>query len=435
MDKIVELKRELAEKSKEYRTFLDGITEQKRAMTEEERTKAGEMERALDSLMEQVKLVERQMEREKSLPKPPEAQRAQDPNPNPPAAPAVISARSEDLDPGIRLARYVKASLVSQKEGRSFEDVAKNMYPRDMILQESRSAMGTISIADGGALVPDSFLGEIIPLLREQSSIRSLGARTIPMPSGNLKIPRQTGAANFQWVGENKPIIASKAALGMMNLNAKKLAGLIPASTELVNSSAISADMFIRDELVNGIAEAEDITAIYGEGTQDTPAGIIKLSKDNTDLGKLPDSDFLGNIVGAVMAKKFPSKANFGWVFNGAVWAIFYNLKDGVGNYIHRTEMDKGLLLGFPFKINNNIVVGTDAHGLTDIIFGDFSQFIVGETLGLQIAVSQEASYWDGGQLVSSFGNDQIVMRALLREDFGVRYGEAFVVRRKVYTK
>jgi HK97 family phage major capsid protein len=97
--------------------------------------------------------------------------------------------------------------------------------------------------------------------------------------------------------------------------------------------------------------------------------------------------------------------------------------------------MDKGLLLGFPFKINNNLTVGTDAHGLTDIVFGDFSQFLVGETLGLQIAVSQEATYYDGKELVSAFANDQTVMRALLREDFGVRYKDAFVVRQKVYTK
>ena len=97
--------------------------------------------------------------------------------------------------------------------------------------------------------------------------------------------------------------------------------------------------------------------------------------------------------------------------------------------------MKSGLLAGFPFRVNNNVAVGADAHGLTSLVFGDFSQFIVGETLGMQIAVSQEASYPDGNTMVSAFANDQTVMRVLMREDFGVRYASAFVVRNKVYSK
>lgn len=429
MDKILEMKRDYADKTKALRTFLDGFKDKE--MTAEDRQKADTLERELDDLLDSIQREERQQKREQTVPKPPEASRKAEPD-----APNVITGgRKEDLDPGIRLARYVKTTLVSQKEGRAFEEVAQRMYPKDTVLQESRSAMGVNTPSDGGVLVPEDFQAEIIPLLREQSSIRSLGAQTVPMPNGNLKIPRQTGAANFMWVGENKPILSSKVALGMINLSAKKLAGMIPASNDLLRSSAVSADQFIRNELVNGIAEAEDITAIYGAGTQDSPIGILKAAGDIADLGALPDSDTLGNIVGSVMAKKFPNKTAFGWVFSGILWSNFYNLKDGVGNYIHRQEMQQGKLLGFNFAINNNFTVGTDSHAMTTIVFGDFSQFLVGETLGLQIAVSQEATYMDGGSMVSAFANDQTVMRALLQEDFGVRYADAFVVRNKVWTK
>ena len=58
------------------------------------------------------------------------------------------------------------------------------------------------------------------------------------------------------------------------------------------------------------------------------------------------------------MGKKFPNKANFGWVFNGVLWPIFYNLKDGGNNYIHRAEMERGFLAGAPFRINNTVTVG-----------------------------------------------------------------------------
>lgn len=432
MDKILEMKQKRADLIKQARALLDKAENEKRSLTEDEEKQYNDLIAQAERMQKDIEREERQLTLEREVG---EIQQRQVPPAQPQAPNIIRGGIKEDLEPGIRMARYVKTILISQKEGRAFEDVAKRMYPKDVMLHESRSAMSVGTPSDGGVLVPDDYTNEIIPLLREKSSIRSLGARTVPMPKGNIKMSRQTGAANFQWVGENKPINASKVALGMMSLSAKKLAGLIPISNELIADSAISADQFVRDELVNGIAESEDITAIYGKGTENEPMGIGKIAKDQLDLDALPTSDTLGAIVGKVMAKKIPNKTAFGWVFNGVLWAIFYNLKDAAGNYIHRDEMNQSKLLGFKYAINNNIKVGTDTHALTEIYFGDWSQFIVGETLGLQIAVSQEASYYDGGVLVSAFGNDQTVMRALLREDFGARYDEAFVIYNKVWTK
>lgn len=426
MKNIAEMRQQRANTITQARAILDKAETEKRAVTTEEETQYDNLIAEAERQQKEIEREERQQSLERELG---ERQQRQQ-------TPAVIPGGiKEDLEPGIRMARYTKATLVSQKEGRSFEDVAKRMYPKDITLQEARAAMGAGTPSDGGVLVPDDYSTEIIPLLRDKSSIRALGARVVPMPKGNLKMAKQTGAANFMWVGENKPINASKTALGMMSLSAKKLAGLIPLSNELISDSSISADQFVRDELVNGTAESESITSIYGKGTENEPLGIKKLSSDQTDLGALPTSDTLGLIVGKVMAKKFPNKLAFGWQFNGVLWSIFYNLKDGSNNYVHRDEMNQGKLAGFKFEVNNNINVGGDAHGLTEIYFGDWSQFIVGETLGLQIAVSQEASYYDGGTLVSAFGNDQTVMRALLREDFGARYSDAFVVYNQVWSK
>jgi HK97 family phage major capsid protein len=429
MNKILEMKRDLAEKTKEMRSFLDGINGD---MTDEQCTQADTMERTIDGIADKLAREERMQQREIDIPTPPASTgRSQEPEiPN-----IVTGGRSEDVEPGIRMARFIKAGLVSQKESRSLEEVIKRMYPNDKTLENAR-AMSVGTGSDGGVLVPVSLSSEIIPLLREQGVIRSLGARTIPMPNGNIKINKQTGAANFQWVGENAPIIASKVPLGQLSLSAKKLAGLIPLSNELINDSSISADAFVRNELVNGISESEDITALYGSGSANEPAGIFNTSGiTKIDMGALPTSDALANIVGAIMAKKFANKQGFGWVFNGVLWSHYYNLKDGAGNYIHRAEMALGKLFGFDFRICNNVKVGADAHAKTEIYFGDFSQFMIGETLGLQIAVSQEASYMDGSTLVSAFSNDQTVLRAIMREDFGVRYADAFVIATNVWTK
>ena len=433
MDKILEVKRELTEKAQQFRQFIDTITKEKRALSDEEKSKIDTMKREISELQTIIQTAEESRALVDSIPPVPPAAagRAQQPE-----APAVIPTRSEDVEPGIGLARYVKASLVSMREGRSFEEVVQRMYPRDQILLASRAAMSTNAPSDGGVFVPDNLSSEIIPLLRQLSVVRSLGARVIPVPNGNLNIPRQTGAANFQWVGQNKPILSSKVTLGMIKLSAKKLAGMIPASNELLRDGSIAADRFIRDELTSGIAESEDITCLYGRGEQDEPIGVLNAKGIlSSDMSAFPDGDKIAEMVGQAMSQKFPGTSNFGWMFSGVLWPILYNLKDGSGRYIYREEMNQNKLNGYQFKINNNIKVGTDAHGLTEIYFADWSQFLIGETLGLEIAVSQEASYMDGASLVSAFANDQTVMRALIREDFGIRYPSAFIVNQKVWSK
>ena len=208
MDKILEMKRELAEKGKGFREFVEAITSEKRGATAEEAAKRDALKAEILQLQTAIDEAEAARSLADSIPAPPAATAAA--RGSVADAPAVIQGgRKEELEPGIRMARFVKATLVSQKEGRSIDHVIETMYPRDAVLKQIRSAMGTNVPSDGGVLVPEDLASEIIPLLREKSSIRSLGARVVPMPNGSLKIPRQTGAANFQWVGENKPISAS----------------------------------------------------------------------------------------------------------------------------------------------------------------------------------------------------------------------------------
>ena len=419
---IIELKRTISEKTAEFKKCVEQITAEKRSFSDEEQGKVDALEREINALHSQLRALEKVSDFERSLPEPNKEM----------GAPAVrIQKEDEEVDKGVRFARYIKASLFSERDKSDFEKTVSRMYPNDMTLR----GQNVSTLADGGYLVPTNLANEIIPLLREKSTVRTLGATAIPLPNGNLKIPKQTGAANFTWVGEAQNIIASKASLGILNLNAKKLAGLIPISNELLRDSSIQADKFVLNELLCGIAEAEDITAIYGTGSDNQPSGLASMAGTKTDIAALPTSDLLGTTIGNIMSKKFPNKTNFGWLFNGVLWSMFYNMKDGVGNYIHRAEMMQGKLHGFNFAINNNINVGTDAHGLTEMYFGDFSQFIIGETMGVNIATSDQASYYDGANQVSAFSTDQTIMRAILREDFGVRYADAFIALNKVWSK
>lgn len=421
MDKILELKQKRAAVVAKMRAMVEASQTAQRSLTDEENT-------SYEAMRSDAERLKREIDREEEL----RALERQVPKQFPGGTSRAAFAKEEKLDKGVRFARFVKSSLVATREGASVIEIAERMYPQDEML---RAVMTEGTSGDGAELVPANLYNEIVPILRETSVIRSLGASELPLPNGNMNIPKQTGAANFTWTGENKPIAASSPTLGFISLNAKKLSGLIPLSNELLADASIAADMFVRNELVNGVAEAEDITALYGTGSNYQPKGItVACAKNKINVGGEITPDVLDEMMGKMLAAKL-SMPNFIWAFPGQLWAKIYGMKTATGNYIYRDEMKNGMLLGCPFKIMNSVKVGTDANALTQIFLGDWKQFLIGKAAELQIAVSTDASYTSGGKLVSAFENDLTLMRAILREDFGVRYEDAFVFADNVYSK
>ena len=222
--------------------------------------------------------------------------------------------------------------------------------------------------------------------------------------------------------------------MGNIKLSAKKLAGIIPISNELLADASIAADRFIRDEIVSGIAESEDITALYGTGTENAPKGItVACAANKVTVNAELTAENIYTLVGKMLSVKLTNPA-LAWRIPGVLWAKIYGMQTASGSFIFRDEMNKGTLCGYPFKIDNNIKDGTDANGKTQIFLGDWKHFLIGSASALQISVSTDASYTDGSTVVSAFENDLTLMRAIVREDFGVRYNEAFVFADGIFT-
>lgn len=406
MDKILEMKQKRAAAIKKMRELLAAADRETRSLSEAEDS---EYQRLRSEAMQLADAVVREEEL-RSLER------------DVPAQGAPAGVREEAVEPGVRMARFVKSALLAARsQTESLQEIAARMYPQD----EALRAMTEGVQADGGYTVPINLYNEIVPLLRQSSITRSLGITELPLPNGNMNIPKQTGAANFKWVGENSPIGSGKPQLGNIKLSAKKLAGIIPISNELLADASIAADRFVRDEIVNGIAEAEDITALYGAGTDNTPKGVaVACAANKISVGGELTADVIYQMVGRLLSVKLNNPAP-AWRLPGVLWAKLYGMQTASGNYIFRDEMKDGVLCGYPFKIDNNITVTED--GQTQIFLGDWKQFMIGVASALEISVSQDATYTVDGKVVSAFENDLTLMRGILREDFGVRYEEAFI--------
>lgn len=347
---------------------------------------------------------------------------------------AELNKKGETVEPGIRLARSAKLMIMAKNDVEKAASLATKFYSDDVHLQTNMKALAASVPSDGGFLIPEQYSEEVIPLLKNKAVFRSMGARPLPLQGGNLNIPRMLGGATSYYIGENQDTKASKSSFGNLRLSSKKLVTMVPISNDLIRSTSAEADRMIRDDMISSMALAEDYAAMYGKGTEYTPRGVFHTDGiEKKKLGAAPDSDNLGDFVGTLMSKNI-NWNNVGWIFNGRIWNKLYHLKTTTGAYLHREELNAGRFLGFPYKVTNQIQ-STGTNLATDIFFGDFAEFIIGEEMGLEMMASTEATYQDGGELVSAFSRDQTVIKVTAKHDFGVRHPEAFVVGTDIHTK
>jgi len=83
--------------------------------------------------------------------------------------------------------------------------------------------------------------------------------------------------------------------------------------------------------------------------------------------------------------------------------------------------------LGIPLLMTTQISYTTGSPGYTDIWLGDFSEFIWGDQMTMEVQVSREASFDDNGTQVSAFQQDLTLTRVIGVHDFNIKHDKSFV--------
>jgi HK97 family phage major capsid protein len=351
----------------------------------------------------------------------------------------------EKTFPGMTFTRAIKCMTLAKNDPERALMYAtggdkgnKGMYPEDKKLATLLKALSVTTPSEGGFLVSEQYAADIIPLLLSKTAVMELGARRIPMPGGNLNLPKLTGGATSYYQGENQNATKSQQTFGNVKLSSKKLVTLVPVSNDLIRNASPEADMIVRDDMIQQMRLKIDYTAMYGDGTAYTPIGIKKsVSTANITIAtgtSTLSADVAGSMIGALMNDNTPM-ISVGWIFNSRIWSAFYNLKTTTNQYIYRDEMNRGTLNGFPFRISNQITTANSTAGTTyfDIFLGDFSEFMFGDEMAFEFMASQEASWYDGSSLQSAFSLDQTVLKITAKHDMALRHNTSFLVHNYPY--
>lgn len=306
----------------------------------------------------------------------------------------------------------------------------------EMMSAHRKSVNSAGDVASGGALIPPQLSDEVIPLLVADSVMMKTagGLRGMPMPTGAIAIPRQTSGASVSYIGENSAPTPSTPGTDLVNLNYKKLAAVIVMSNDLLKFGGAKVDAWIRDRLVIDSSLKFDISVLRGTGTANEIAGVKtlmasgnKITATNSTTPTLAqvDSD-LYSLIGAMEDANVPDDGTWGLFFAPRIKRFLAQLRDGVGQYIYRKEMDEGTLLGYPFGKTTQIPKNLGGGNETEIYAIRMSDVYYGVADELEIMFAPNGDYDDGtGTVKSGFSLDQSPIRAISRHDVKLAHPES----------
>lgn len=344
------------------------------------------------------------------------------------------TAPAQPVEKGITFARMTRALAAAKGIPIVAQQIAESWGDSGLFANQNMGSGGA-----GGFLVPEDVSTEIIELLRPQSVIMSSNPIVVPMPNANMTMGRQATGSNASYIGEQQNAPATGVTFGQVKLSAKKLAALVPISNDLLRAASVAADRVVRDDLTLSLAVRGDLAFIRGAGTEFSPRGLrfqhtgfqteaTHILTANATVNMINVLSDLGRLELAIENADVPMLRPT-WLFAPRTKKFLENLRDGNGNRVF-PEMANGELRGKPFKTTTQIPVNLGGGGNeSEIYLVDFAQIVVGEHMGLEIAMTTEGAYVDANaQLQSAFSRDETVMRAIQQHDIGTRHLAAIAV-------
>ncbi|AIY65192.1 phage major capsid protein [Pseudoalteromonas piratica] len=343
---------------------------------------------------------------------------------------AIQSKKAPAVYPGAKAARF--AMSVAAAENNPVD--AAKFAESELGDKEVAMALSTASNS-GGVLVPENIASEVIELLRPKAVVRSLGARVMPLVSGNLSIPRLIGGATSSYKGENDAQNAESGQLDDVKLSSKTQMTIVPMSNELIGKSGFAVEQIFLSDMIAAIATRQDKAFLRDDGTNNTPTGFKAVATTAGQTVAWSGSKTVAEIdayLNSLILKVMESDSLLvspGWGLSPRTFMTLKGLRDGKGNLVY-PELAQMQLKGYPVQhtstIPANLGAGTNE---SEIYFADWNDVIIGESDQLTIDFSREATYNDNaGNLVSAYSRNQSVLRVVTGNDVGFRHNEGLAL-------
>lgn len=266
--------------------------------------------------------------------------------------------------------------------------------------------------ANGGYLVATDLLaGNFIDLLRNRTVVAQLGATMLTGLVGSVAIPKLSAAATAYWLtNEATAITESQQTLAQLALSPKNLGAYTEISRQLLMQSTPAADALVMNDLAKVLAVAIDLAALEGSGASGQPTGIANTagigSVTGTSIAYAGIVEFQTDVAGSNALA-----SNCAYVTTPAVASLLKQRVKVASTYspIWEGNVLDGNVDGYRAMSTNQVTAAS-------MVFGDFSQVVIGEWGMLELALNPYANFTAA---ISG-------IRAIQTVDVGLRYAGAF---------
>jgi HK97 family phage major capsid protein len=235
----------------------------------------------------------------------------------------------------------------------------------------------------------------------------------LPGLVGNVTIPKQTAAATAYWLtNEATAITESQLTLGQLSLTPKTVGAYTEISRLMLLQNTPAADMLVMDDFAKVLALGIDLAGLEGSGASGQPTGISATagigSVTGTSIAYAGIIEFQTDV-----AANNALTGNSAYLTTPAVAGLLTQRQrfTSTDTPLWNGAIVDGQMAGYRATTTTQMTAAS-------MIFGDFSQVVIGEWGQLEIAVSNSEG--------SNFKAGILGVRAFQTVDVGVRQAGAF---------
>ena len=277
---------------------------------------------------------------------------------------------------------------------------------------------------DGGNLVATNLLaGSFIEALRANMVVKQAGALFLSGLVGEVAIPAQNAVNSASWVAENAAVTEVNTTYRQVTMAPKTLGTFTDISRHLMHQSTPAIETIVRNDIIKTLSNEVDKKAIQGDGTSNTPTGILSTSGIGAvAMGTNGDQGTWATVV-ETWKEVATDNANVGalaFVTSPLQISRFMAIAKVSSSDSVMIMNDQNNLMGYNvFSTTNspdNLTKGTASGTCSALTFGNFNDLIVGEWGSLDISVDPYTNAAKGGTRIIG----------LYDVDVAVRHAESF---------
>lgn len=285
-----------------------------------------------------------------------------------------------------------------EERNKTNKNISRNtMEKRFSLVKEIRNAMdkGTqinlaelnkraYTVADNGEAVVETDIFDIMKPLYDKNVLVAAGAKYMTGLVGDVQVPVMTGVA-AAWEGEVDETAEGAGSFTQVKLSPKRLSVRVPVSLQLLAQDGVGVENAIREDIINAVNQKLEAT-ILGAGAGDTtkPEGLFNGATKNAiaDFGDIADLE------ATVEAAKIDGNCKY---------IVSPKAKATLRATIKGTNAT-----GMVFE--NNAIDGVEALSTGhvaagDLVYGDFSQLLIGAWGDVTLDVVRDSAYLSKGQV------------------------------------